>query len=1274
MSTVNKPSFDPISLVVDLLFTATAALADKAKRNETILRVLNELGLQPEAPPADFEGCYVYALVKFGQLGSKPKPVLEFFRHPTIRQCFRRAYINRETVSLADILDWHRISDEIKDAKVDLKAELDEFTAIFDDYARRASSPGELANARDITEIKRMLQVKSADQGFIPHVQLPSPDPPKTVSLEEQAYFSQIEQARGQRDHGNPNAGKSILESLAKALENAAVSDNLRFKLETNLGACELDLGNYQEASQLFESAVVHAPNNPKAIANLALAKLLRGDYQAALDLAKQVLEKGGDSEQTSAPAIYVQALIQVDATKSPEEAMNGSYLNNADYLRVMGSIFLQRENYLKAEEMFRRALVINENDDTSLVLLAQVTLLSKSAPMENQVFISPQEADNLSEGLAEAEDLIGKAVALLQKGDNRGRLHDALASRAGIRAARGEMEAAIRDCERVLSEDARHLMALHNRGLIAHQQGSFGLAIQYFTSIPESDWEKLNVFLPLAHTYVETGESEHALEVLRKIPDGYDAAHFVEVFVIRSQAFLQQKAYQLVEEQISSRLTEYPNHPVLLEAVAFIEYLQQHNHEALTYLLEAYKHVSSKDKERIALRIATHYFDTQQYEEAVRYYEQLEALLSSDSLPARQYLVSLYKVRQYARAYQVAQQLRARGSTQPTVIEITAWINEQTGNLKAASELYSQLATLQPDKPEFLVAQARTEFRRGNSEVALAILRSLHHASVENPVALMEIAEMLAFSGEKVGALPLAYRARQLGFNRPEIHLAYVQVFHNCSLSNPEAFEVNEVGENIAVLVREGQDTRRWLTILKVPPIDRARNEFSIDDPLAQTLIGHRKGNVVQVKKGPLEEIIYTIEEIQSIYVRAYQETFDNFGMWFPDHNGIAKIRFEIGDPTRLLTIVAGQSVQLEQLYRLYDQQHITFSQFAALAGKNEVALWGGLAGQPGRRLIASFGTREEQKHHQSRIEEAKQITIDLTALLTSAYLNTLIYLPQKFCKIYLPQIILDTLGLHIIGLQTIGGAGFKNVSFENGRFVWNEVSRENIEKHIQHVEKLREFILAHCEIVPLFPGAIPLFEEGEQGFLADQNSTATMLVARQTNSLLYSDDLRLRLIAEKSFGVLGFWTQALLASLAATNQISEEDYFENSIQLIRAHYYFAAVNPKLLIYTFKKNNLHITAEVEDVLTTLHGPRTSENDAIRVIAECLRELWLQTWLVEQKVFVLDQCLRTLIVKRTAPVVLQKLNHYLGKRLQLAPLHHDEILSQIDIWRRTNNQ
>ena len=126
---------DLIATALDLIIGQGLELAkDKGKRSETILKVLNAIGLKQDAPPAnDFNGVYAYTLVVYGI--DKPKAILEFFRHPFIKDAFRESFEKRNLSILKkeaeNFLDWNRFGEYFRTIDFDPGREFNEFQAQF---------------------------------------------------------------------------------------------------------------------------------------------------------------------------------------------------------------------------------------------------------------------------------------------------------------------------------------------------------------------------------------------------------------------------------------------------------------------------------------------------------------------------------------------------------------------------------------------------------------------------------------------------------------------------------------------------------------------------------------------------------------------------------------------------------------------------------------------------------------------------------------------------------------------------------------------------------------------------------------------------------------------------------------------------------------------------------------------------------------------------------------------------------------------------------------
>ncbi len=151
-----------LELLIELL-GITGQIKEKIQRNERIIQILKQYKLDPENPPDDFAGIYIYALVEYG-LG-KPKPLLKLFRHEEIKTAFREAFdANNPTILLNSVdsfVDGYKIGDDIKDLDIDIKRELAAFAAIFIEVAKKNRKPAEVLANQEINSLhKRVINLQ----------------------------------------------------------------------------------------------------------------------------------------------------------------------------------------------------------------------------------------------------------------------------------------------------------------------------------------------------------------------------------------------------------------------------------------------------------------------------------------------------------------------------------------------------------------------------------------------------------------------------------------------------------------------------------------------------------------------------------------------------------------------------------------------------------------------------------------------------------------------------------------------------------------------------------------------------------------------------------------------------------------------------------------------------------------------------------------------------------------------------------------------------------
>ena len=102
----------------------------------------------------------------------------------------------------------------------------------------------------------------------------------------------------------DPTTGLTLLQKLRDVLEGDA-TDVIRFRVASNIAACQFELGEKEVAAKGFIAAYGLDPGNPKAVENKALGLLLQDDWPSLKVFAETELLEFPDNATLA--AYYIQ-------------------------------------------------------------------------------------------------------------------------------------------------------------------------------------------------------------------------------------------------------------------------------------------------------------------------------------------------------------------------------------------------------------------------------------------------------------------------------------------------------------------------------------------------------------------------------------------------------------------------------------------------------------------------------------------------------------------------------------------------------------------------------------------------------------------------------------------------------------------------------------------------------------------------------------------------------------------------------------------------------
>ena len=179
---IAKMDINSVISAIAKIAPATANLViQQTQRSETVIKILQELKLDPIQPPKDFDGVYKYALVHYGV--NKPEPVLKLFREREIQRFFWDNFNSDHPSTLPkkveDFLDWNILGDKIRELKdIDIVKEFAEFSEVFVRVARRTMNPEQVVFLKQLERLIESLKGKPIITTIIVY-----PYPPEFQSL-----------------------------------------------------------------------------------------------------------------------------------------------------------------------------------------------------------------------------------------------------------------------------------------------------------------------------------------------------------------------------------------------------------------------------------------------------------------------------------------------------------------------------------------------------------------------------------------------------------------------------------------------------------------------------------------------------------------------------------------------------------------------------------------------------------------------------------------------------------------------------------------------------------------------------------------------------------------------------------------------------------------------------------------------------------------------------------------------------------------------------------
>ena len=1060
--------------------------------------------------------------------------------------------------------------------------------------------------------------------------------------------------------------GKNMVRSARVMLEQIrndgkTIPVELEFRIVTNLAVCALADDDFACARALFEEAHTLQPESPTAITNAALAAHLSKEPERAVQLARQA--RALEPEASPATAVLMQVLWEAGSTEELEDLIAAEEWITKDRhcVSILATIRQQQQRFDDATTLHRFLIESDPEDAYAHLALSQCLIRHSQTDYE-----LGRHTEDVFCRLREAEDEATRAIELLRSTELDTQFENGLAARACARALLGAQTEAIEDLDEVLRRSPNHPAAAFNKGLLLRSVGRTAEARTVLESIQDPE-RRAHAVLPLAEICLALGDGAAAIELLK---DAYQLDDPGWEDVQRAEILCRAEALGIGTSSVcgplETALERDPENSRLLTIMGIWHSLSGDPEDAEQSFLQALEHAGQHDRPQILVRLGFYYQYQGRFSEAADCFAETVGGVASDPL-AISLMICLANGKRLREALHWAREIKEAHRQAPRpALEAEAAILGHIGDARAAVSCYQDLCGHPNATPADQITLAMAQLRCGDREAALKTILGVDISRLrDDPRSMLQVAQVKWFLGTE-DYLEDAYSARRYGPNDADVLLGYVQLVlsREKDLAEPET-----AGPGCAVLLRE-EGMERWWYILDDEEEVRGQHEIKPSDELGQLLLGRRKGELIDLPQA-IGSRRYEIAAVQSKFVRAFQETVEEFPTRFPKDMSLSTFTVEDDDLTNLLEFTDARAKVVRNAQRLYRDGPLPLATFASLAGRSTLEAWRWSTAERSGRLRFGTGTVEEANQSASLLSSADSLVLDMSALLTVGELGIAEDLRGRFRRVTVPQQVVDELHMTLFNMEKTAPSGYLGTGTD-GRGMLTEVSEKAWVDWVEFVrsvltladsfERIASYPLLDTDDISQFFDTLMPAGAGAV-FAGEEHPTDGLL--------LVSDDLALSTVA-RAYGIDAVNTQAVLAELQHTNVLTEEKYSSSIERLAQLNYWFVRVNADDIIRSLEANGYATTDGVGAMFGTLEGPDCTEDSAVFVTTEVVIALADKVG-PHQLELILSMALASLRCGRMARPVLLKFRNRISPKLALHPWTRNQILRTVDAHINTSS-
>lgn len=857
---------------------------------------------------------------------------------------------------------------------------------------------------------------------------------------------------------GSPLAALKALERMLSE-HGASASKLALFRMHANIGNAHLALGRDEAAIAAFVRGHETYPGYPNARATLALAKLLNGERDAPLILAKAAL--ADDPTSRRAARLIIDLTPRGTPLADVEAALPVALREHVDIKLGLSIRANQDGDFSAALRFAEEAHQLKPADWRTISSVAEALLgphASRDIVAMTGVLDKEMEAD-----LDRAIELNREAWAILAKQDSSHQGRHVSANLVSQLLLTSDDASAWAVLEEALAHNPDYTPLLQREAQRCAGNGDWAAARSAIEKIPSGEriFEDAMLLMHCALNLKEKDAARALVPKLVHLATLPEQAEFAAALAVEASILDDASPNRAIE----SALKTYPQ-SVILRAI-LLESCEQDEINKRRLVDEIFTLAAFSISPRSRVLAAEAMMGAGEFSKAADLYEPLQGKRDSAVLFRRLQALHLAERRKEAR--RLYESLPASLRQKGRYAHLGIAIYEHAGLLKPAVKLLEDCLAKRDNLGDRL-RWLQLLIRLGESR-HMDWLHSVPADIEGSPRELAMLSQFVdKFLGGDAKALELGYRALRAGYGDAQVHLGYAfgLFFQGSSRrGHLAATSVVEPGAGVILIDDTSGEVLHYIIEPRDAPAAE-RGELAPDHPVAKDLLGCAVGEVITIRKIAPSNQTYRVAEIQNGYVFAFQRTLREFNRLFPGHPAFGSINLdESKEPEerfdQVFAMVRDRADQARSLEEFYESGPMPLFMLARFSGSSVFDIWEALGARPDKYLKVAIGIGQEFALGRSAAD-AGLVLVEPLVIYAWVRLGLAETMLRFRSRLGVVQSTIDMLRQLQAEREDQYGQTFGSMGWDGARYRMVEVSPEMIEQRIAHAGAAARFA---CQLV---------------------------------------------------------------------------------------------------------------------------------------------------------------------------------------------------------------